>query len=212
MDQKTNHDRTAPELLYETSRSWWFSKPPGWLSVYPTHSTNDPVLAAWVQEQTGKPVFPVHRLDRETSGVILFAKDRDFHRQASQWFQSRKVLKVYHFLALVSDLKPHAPPVWSCTDPIDGRPSETQFQLLQKKGSIFLGEARPKTGRRHQIRIHLKSSGIPILGDTEYGGSIEGLTESSRRVMLHSFRLKTPDGIDVIAPYYPDFERLLNPR
>lgn len=213
MTLETKNTLSAPQLLHETARGWWFSKPPGWLSVYPTISTEDPILAAWVQSQSGKNVFPVHRLDRETSGVILIAKDREYHREASQWFERRNVMKIYHFLARTEDLKAGSPPVWRCQDPVAGRQSETQFQVIQKKTHCFLGEARPKTGRRHQIRIHLSNHKLSILGDSSYGGATQILNLQStqipvNRVMLHSFRLRTPDGNDVIAPYFPDFETI----
>ena len=187
-----------PHLLYETEKAWWFSKPAGWLSVYPTHPGSEPVLAAWVERQYHSRAYPVHRLDRETTGVILIAKTAEFHREASIWFEKRQVQKVYHFLAgPLADS-----PVWTCKAPIEGRTSETQFQVLERGQNFFLGEARPKTGRRHQIRIHLKTLGMPILGDKQYGGS------AGARVFLHAFRLKTPDGVDVIAPYESDFEEL----
>ncbi len=187
-----------PLLLTETSQAWWFAKPSGWLSVYPSHPSEEPVLAAWIERKSGQKVYPVHRLDRETTGVLLIAKTAEFHREASIWFEKRQVQKVYHFLA---EPLPSSP-VWTCKVPIEGRESETRFQVLERGQTAYLGEARPKSGRRHQIRIHLKATGMPIIGDRHYGG------REASRVFLHAFRLKTPDGNDIIAPYPADFEEL----
>lgn len=149
-------------------------------------------LEYWVGEEFARqgikePVRVVHRLDRGTSGLMLFPK----HRQAAAWlsalFKEGAIQKRY--LALVSGcpIKQH----WSEDGPIgkigsarwgimpEGRPALTEFTLLAAADGSALVEAYPKTGRTHQIRVHLSAAGWPIRGDKTYGG------EAASRLMLH---------------------------
>lgn len=132
-------------------------------------------------DSSGRDLYPVHRLDRETSGVVLFAKNEDVHRKLSILFESREVKKTYWtFTAGV--------PEWDyCVSQIPlsraegkkgrgralvdlrkGKPSETEFIVKETYGDIAWIEARPHTGRLHQIRLHLKNLDVPILWDQAY--------------------------------------------
>jgi 23S rRNA pseudouridine955/2504/2580 synthase/23S rRNA pseudouridine1911/1915/1917 synthase len=132
-------------------------------------------------DASGRDLYPVHRLDRETSGVVLFAKHEEAHRLLSKMFESREMKKTYWaFTAGV--------PEWDhclCSIPLSraegkkgrgralidlkhGKPSETDFRVKDRFGDIGWIEAKPHTGRLHQIRIHLKSLGVPILWDHTY--------------------------------------------
>lgn len=163
----------------------------------------------------------MHRLDRETSGLILFARGPEAHREASLWFENRKVKKTYDFLAQGSPLTP----VIKCDQAVNGQASLTQIRVKHRFGGHFLGEAQPVTGRRHQIRIHLSQQGFPIWGDPEYGGlrEISGLPDLAlggeasqdfqggsvslriERVALHARSLRLPDGTDLTCPWPKDF-------
>ena len=132
-------------------------------------------------DSSGRDLYPVHRLDRETSGVVLFAKNEDSHRKLSIMFESRQMKKVYW--ALISGV-----PAWDkavCSIPLTraegkkgrgralidlkkGKPSETRFLVKESFGDITWMEAEPFTGRLHQIRLHLKAMGHPILWDKNY--------------------------------------------
>lgn len=190
-----------PTVLSETSRWLILMKPPGWLSVRPASRDPRPVLGDWLKGRSGAELFPVHRLDAETSGVILFAKGAEAHREASLWFQSRKVRKTYHALA---SGQPSAP-MSRVSEPVGGQAALSQIEVKERFAGAFLAQVTPRTGRRHQIRIHLASKGNPILGDTEYGGprALGGIEIA--RVALHAFRLELPGGERFEAQWAPDF-------
>jgi 23S rRNA-/tRNA-specific pseudouridylate synthase len=147
----------------------------------------------------------VHRLDRETSGVILFALTPEAHQKANQWFSARETKKTYGLLALGV---PSAP-ILKINDPIQGAPSTTQVEIKEKYEEGFFAFARPVTGRRHQIRIHLKLKGHPLFGDLKYGGASEITFKKSKkivnRVALHALRLELPSGEKFEAPMPEDF-------
>jgi RluA family pseudouridine synthase len=122
----------------------------------------------------------VHRLDGDTTGVLLFARSMGAVNTYSELFESRRMTKSY--LAVV-----HGQPrrsEWSCearlapdpakigrmrVDPREGKDAKTHFRVLKTTSSCSLVEARPVTGRTHQIRLHLQQAGHPVLGDDVYG-------------------------------------------
>jgi 23S rRNA-/tRNA-specific pseudouridylate synthase len=162
----------------------------------------------WAEgKNDGQKLWVVHRIDLETSGVVLFARTAESHRQANQWFESHEVRKQYDFLASGNPSQP----VMKLSTPIEGRPSVTQIEVKERWGSAFLGRAIPLSGRRHQIRIHLSKKGHPILGDRDYGGKsqLESPDLQSpievKRVALHAYRLELPGGEKFEAPWPDDF-------
>lgn len=189
-----------PQVLFQSPRWLVLSKPAGWLTIPGRSTAENPesalVLSQWAEQEHG-PIWTVHRLDRQTSGVVLFARSALDHRQAGIWFQERKMKKVYHFLAAGT---PDAP-LFKVQTPIHGAPSVTQFEVLETFGDYFLGQALPLTGRRHQIRIHLASKGHSILGDHEYGGI--GGDVGATRVALHALKLSLPVKAKVFKTFFP---------
>ena len=130
------------------------------------------------------PLRPVHRIDKETSGIVLFAKTEEAFRGLSLQFQERTLTKIYHALVV-------GRPGWveqDCDVPLlvdgdrrhrtivhrEGKPSRTFLKVLETFREFALVEAQPKTGRTHQIRAHLSYMGHPIVGDALYRGG-EGL-------------------------------------
>jgi RluA family pseudouridine synthase len=140
------------------------------------------------------PVFTVHRLDRDTSGIIVFARDAGTHRLLSMAFESRDAEKLYYAVV-------HGRPGWTETDcdlslvpdgdrqhrtiidKYHGKRSLTRVRFLLSAGSYAVVEARPATGRAHQIRVHLASLGHPVVCDPLYGAR-----SSPKPVYLSAFK------------------------
>ncbi len=200
-------DRSSPEkacpiaILHKDERLIVVSKPAGMI-VHRGWGLDAVTVADIVRDQlVGQPVHAVHRLDRGTSGVLLFALDAAAARHLQSEFQSSGTEKLY--LALV-----RGPMLNSCTldHPVprvkDGErvPAITNFIPIAHKDRWSLVEARPKTGRLHQIRRHLKHLSHPVVGDVKYGkGPINRLFReeySLHRMALHAWKISLthPDG------------------
>lgn len=154
-----------------------------------------------------------HRLDRETSGVMLFALDRSANRRLGDAFQSHEVKKEY--LAWVEG-RPAAEE-WIAREDIGrkdgryrtcpqgrGKSAETMFRTIHRDEDRSLVLAVPRTGRTHQIRLHLAAGGHPVVGDRLYGG------KPAARLYLHAFRLRLPHPVNrselvLTAPVPPDW-------
>lgn len=202
-------------ILFEDSWLIVVDKPSG----LPTHETKDPTrpsLTALIEEHVGHRVFVHHRLDAGTSGLVLFAKAPEANASLAASFAERTVEKTY--VALV-----HRPPIdWPAIMTIDspiavlkngtvrvdssGSPAATRVRVLQRGRDRLLVEAKPVTGRKHQIRVHLASVAAPIVGDARYGIPSTRTT----RLMLHAERLDidhpvTGKRLTIVSPRPPEF-------
>ncbi|MDQ4005427.1 MAG: RluA family pseudouridine synthase [Actinomycetota bacterium] len=206
--------RGAPEVepepggvpvRYEDERLAVVAKPAGVL----THPTTNRRTASLVNRlmgmgmplsSIGAPDRPgiVHRLDRGTSGLLIVAKDDDAHERLVAMLARREVARSY--LALVRGSPPHD--AFTVEAPLarrrtrvtlraaTGVEATTAFEVRERFGRAAFLEARPRTGRTHQIRVHLRSVGHPILGDRVYGGGGEDATRLGLdRPFLHAWRL-----------------------
>lgn len=156
-------------LLYSDDRLIAVAKPSG-LPVHRGASRERIVALTLARDQVGRHLYPVHRLDRGTSGVLLFALDRQAARRLQEQLEAGTVRKRY--LALVRGITPEEGVI---DHPIprdeDGPrvPAVTEYRRLGTFERYSLVEAVPRTGRRHQIRRHLKHVSHPLIGDVRYG-------------------------------------------
>jgi RluA family pseudouridine synthase len=165
-------------------------------------------------------LYPVHRLDREASGVIVFAKDAGMHRHLNGEFDRRTVRKTY--LALVhgvidANRGTINKPIREFgsgrmgVDAARGKASSTEFKVERRLRRYTLVKLHPLTGRRHQIRVHLYSLGHPIVGDRNYGDR-EAQT-AFPRLMLHAleieFALPSGERLKIAAPVPESFAAVL---
>lgn len=169
--------------------------------------TLDDLLAALAKKSGVKPRL-VHRLDRDTSGVILAAKSQPAAAFLGKAMMARRVRKTY--LAIVA---PGAPEPRSGTiaaflarreigreayvetapaDDPAAKPALTRYRTLAADETMALVELEPRTGRMHQLRVHLASIGRPIAGDARYGGALAIAGTPVKRLMLHAVRLSFP--------------------
>lgn len=230
--------RTAPKIrsedrrmiqertLFEDNHLLILDKPSG-LAVQGGTATRrhlDGLLMA-LEAEIGRRWRLVHRLDRDTSGVIVIAKTRDVSARLGKAFQSRSVQKTYWCLTCGVPKPPQGTidlPLVKSAGP-DGdrmRPARedapgadkaiTRFNVLDRVGDRFARvTAKPVTGRQHQIRAHLAAIGTPIAGDDKYGGDIDLPASLPRRLHLHARRVRfnhpidKGQTVDVTAPLPP---------
>ena len=192
-------ERPAPPaiaVLYEDDQCLAIRKPPG-LASGPTRDPDRAHAARLAEELSGRPLTLLHRIDKETSGVLLLAKTADFADALTRAFRQRTVQKTY--LALIRGSPPAEFEVVSHLSEGEGGRmhlvrsggvrAETRFSTLAERGGYALVEARPRTGRTHQIRVQLAQSGHPILGDSLYGGEASVKSHPVPRQMLHAWSL-----------------------
>ncbi|MDX1477451.1 MAG: RluA family pseudouridine synthase [Saprospiraceae bacterium] len=211
-------------------------KPAGVLCI-PGRDTTEPALSDLLKRQFGE-LFTVHRVDRETSGVVVFARTAQAHRHLSQQFGQRAVRKLYHAL-VIGHLSPPEQVIDAplrltgngnvVVDP-KGKPARTGIRVMEQFRGYALLEACPTTGRQHQIRVHLQHAGHPLIVDPRYhstapltitdikpGAHIaqdRPLRPLLARTPLHAAQLELqhPDGRQVIfnAPWPKDLRATVN--
>ncbi len=183
--------------VYQDDTLLVLDKPSGLLAVPGRGPELQDCLSTRVQAELPHAAI-VHRLDRDTSGLIVMALDPDAHRELSRQFAAREVGKVYRAVVFGSpdadeglvDLplrKDFDRPPRHMVDHELGRPAQTRWRAVERRADRTLLEVEPITGRSHQIRIHLASLDHPILGDPLYAHE-QALTMASR-LMLHAEQL-----------------------
>jgi RluA family pseudouridine synthase len=207
----------AIRVLFENGDLLAVNKPEGVISI--AEADKGGLLELLENVFAGK-LYPVHRLDRGASGVIVFAKSADAHRYLNGQFDRREVRKTYlalvHGVVTVNRGSINAPirefgSGRMGVDPRRGKPSSTEWKVAEKLPAATLIRVQPATGRRHQIRVHLYHIGHPIVGDLKYGD--RALQERFPRLMLHAleieFALPSGERVTVEAPVPPSFEEVL---
>ncbi len=179
------------EIIYEDQQIIAVNKPPG-ISVTPDRTGKMNLLGLLqILRKEQQKLKIVHRLDKDTSGIMILAKNTDAQRKLSEYFEKGQVRKIY--LALITGSPSgktgiiDAPITRSRKNPqimeVDlknGKDAQTKWELVADFGSVSLLSARPITGRTHQIRVHLQYAGTPLAVDPLYG--------RNQAIMLSSFK------------------------
>ncbi len=197
------------KVIYEDENVIVVNKPAGLLSEAKGEYCPEKTLADFG--------FVAHRLDRDTSGVMILAKTEEVQKFLKRQFQDRKVHKTYYAivsgrpkldearidLPMARDIKR---PTTFRVDP-NGKEAETFYKVLKSDGKHSLVELRPTSGRTHQLRVHMKYLGHPILGDPVYG------EEKADRLYLHagSLEITLPGGVRKVfeSPLPKEFKNVL---
>lgn len=203
MSETYDPPNTPLEVLHEDAQLIALNKPSGLLSVPGRGEHLADCLLTRVQASFPQALL-VHRLDRDTSGVMVFAQTPHAQRHLGLQFENRQTRKTYvarvwgHIgaktgtvdLPLIVDW-PNRPLQKVCHD--TGKPAVTDWRVVRYEGDTTRVRLFPKTGRSHQLRVHMQALGHPILGDPFYA---QGPSRDFPRLMLHSeeLRLKNPDG------------------
>jgi 23S rRNA pseudouridine1911/1915/1917 synthase len=213
-------------IVYENADLLVVDKPAG-LAVHPapghpSHTLVNAVLNYLPALADADSVRPgiVHRLDKDTSGLIIVAKNRLAHENLSDQFKARSVSKSYIVL-VKGKLTPESGVIEAAIgrDPSNrqrmavvakGREARTEYRIIKYVGGYSLLEIRPQTGRTHQIRVHLAAIGFPVVGDAAYGVRSPHLS----RQFLHASRLgfslpSTGQYVEFTSPLPPDLEKTL---
>jgi len=184
------------QILYKDEQILVINKPAE-LPVLPDGWEKDgPYLVKMLEEEFGK-IFIIHRLDKTTSGVMIFARTAEAHRTLNIQFENHEADKVYHAIM-------EGDPKWNektakfplranvgkkhrtAVDGRNGKLSETRYRILKRYQGAALVEAKPMTGRTHQVRVHAYALGYPLLGDVLYSASD---TDLIARPALHAYSL-----------------------
>jgi RluA family pseudouridine synthase len=172
------------------------AKPAGLASI-PERDLELPSARAWAEAELGQQLWVVHRLDKDVSGLLLFARSAEAHRALSLQFEHRQVRKTYLALLRGVDVDDSGRidlPLRQfgsgrvAVDAQRGKPSSTTFRVLERLPRHTLVEAHPETGRRHQLRAHFYALGHAIAGDRRYGEAAE--RDACPRLMLHARSLE----------------------
>ncbi|MCX8093688.1 MAG: RluA family pseudouridine synthase [Candidatus Goldbacteria bacterium] len=212
--------------IYEDDNIIALNKPSGML-VIPDRFDKEKKNLYSILKEKFKKIYIVHRIDKDTSGVILFAKNPEIHRELSMMWEKGKIKKIYYALvhgALTTKQGVINKPIASLKkkkgvmviDYKNGKKSITEYKVIKKNTNYSLLEVTPKTGRTHQIRVHLASIGHPIAGDSLYNRKeatgVEKYEDNFPRLCLHAYKIRffysvAGKEIEITAPVYLEQSR-----
>lgn len=190
---------TPIKILFENDSWIVLEKPPG-ISSHGAHP-GDLGLVELFDLHDNLKIHLISRLDKETSGVMICAKNPAASAIAQQIHESQESVKTYSLVAEVSKERP--PDEFIIETDLDGKSARTEFKVIEHWGTEYLLlEAKIRAGKKHQIRRHAAQAGLPILGDTEYGHS------RADRLYLHCTQLQWPNIAPVKSPLPESFRAL----
>ncbi|HUI92093.1 MAG TPA: RluA family pseudouridine synthase [Chitinivibrionales bacterium] len=207
-------------VLFEDSNVIAVNKPEGLTSI-PGSEKGKETLLELLSKQCNRKLFVVHRLDKDVSGVMLFAKNAAAHKNLNDQFSNHTTKKTYVAVvhgALDGAKGVIAKPIHKFgsgrmgVDELRGKQSSTDYEVIERLGAFSLVKALPGTGRKHQIRVHFYSMGHPIVGDRLYGDKT--IQSTFPRMMLHAqeitFKISSGEDKTVEAPMPESFAVVLD--
>ena len=201
-------------VLYESNQLLVINKPSGIISEdnsYESLNVQALCLQYLSQKENNSYLGVAHRLDRVTSGVLIFAKKRSVLKLLNLWFSERKIQKTY--LAVVDQAPPKEAGLLEHFLETDdkakkaivlesksakSKTAKLTYTVIGRKEGFWLLEIKPFTGRFHQIRAQLAHVGCPIIGDVKYGGT----AGSEKSIALHAWKLRLPEAINTSPTEY----------
>ncbi len=208
-------------IIYQDEHIVAINKPSGLLSIPDGYAPYLPNLQSILKDEFGS-VWTVHRLDKETSGVILFTLSATAHKEMSALFELRKIKKNYRALVLGVNLDTHFVvdiPLRvngdrrhrTVIDPVKGKPAQTEFYTQKQLDQTSIIDAFPLSGYTHQIRAHLAYHETPIVNDSLYGNRLTSppTLNQTGRLMLHAIKISfvhpfTQIPVEIVAPLPPE--------
>ncbi|MFH1621997.1 MAG: RluA family pseudouridine synthase [Candidatus Omnitrophota bacterium] len=182
-------------IIYEDNEIVIINKPPGILTV-PTPKNEKYTLTNCLNNILKKrkldaKALPCHRLDRDVSGLIIYAKSKDIQDKIMDQFRNRQVKKKY--IAFVQGVVKK--PLGVIDFPIENKKAVTKYKLLQRRKGYSIIESEPATGRTNQIRIHFKMIGHPLLGERKFAFGKDAKVKF-KRVALHAAKIQFRHPVD----------------
>lgn len=211
-------------VVYEDNWLLILNKPSGLLTI-PTPKKESRTLTSILNEdlkEKGLPrpcaqgrglsyrLYPCHRLDRETSGLIIYAKGKSMQQKIRELFAQKKIKKTY--LAFIQGLPSNSQ--GEIRNSIEGKSAITKYRVMEKRNGFSIVEIMPLTGRTNQIRIHFKKMGYPLLGETKFAFRRD-FKLKAKRLCLHAQTLEfihpiTKKVISLTAELPTDLRDFLN--
>ena len=217
LKQISSKKSLSMKILYEDPDLYLCNKPSGLVTQIDDF-----------QPLFNQKIFLVHRLDKETSGIIVIAKNQKMQKMMEQLFRKREVVKTYVALVkgsvkktegvienrLIKKKASLGQSIYGSTSSSEGDLAVTYWKCIKKGKNGSLLQCVPKTGRTHQIRVHLSEMGHPILGDIQYGPHV-AFPLGVNRVLLHSYKITfihpiTKKKVSVTAPIPKDFAKFVD--
>jgi RluA family pseudouridine synthase len=212
-----------PVIIYQDEDLLVINKPSGLLSVPDGYDPDQPHLRS-VLEPIHGPLWMVHRLDKETSGIVILAKSETSHRELNALFRNRKINKIYHALVtpppefqtktITLPLRPNADRKHRTrVDYKHGKQAHSILKVLKRFNLGVLMEIKILTGITHQIRAHLRAHDLVLFGETLYNAGLPPQPLPAPRAMLHARETDLPhpssgESLRLSATYPEDFRSL----
>lgn len=201
-------------IVYEDQWLVILDKPSGLLTI-PTPKNESRTLSSILNNDLKERgvdyrLHPCHRLDRATSGLIIYAKGKSSQKQIMDLFRQKKIKKTY--IAFVQGALPKLSGIINF--PVEAKPAQTTYRIIEKRQDYSIVEAIPQTGRTNQIRIHFKQLGNPILGEDVYAFRRD-FKIKAKRLCLHAQSLEfahpfTKKQLRVVSDLPQDLARFLD--